>query len=134
MAVLVVVGAGVTYAAAVPSQNVVVTRDPGSYVNTALWLSRTGGLELEPDQGVFGDVPELRYEGAGVYLTEDDELQFQFTHLASVLLAGAYAVGGERLLYRAPALAMGLGLLALYAVAVRVTRRPGLALVAPVLM
>lgn len=134
LAVLVVVGAGVTYAAAVPSQNVVVTRDPGSYVNTALWLSRTGGLELEPDQGVFGDVPELRYEGAGVYLTEDDELQFQFNHLASVLLAGAYDVGGERLLYRAPALAMGLGLLALYAVAVRVTRRPGLALVAPVLM
>jgi hypothetical protein len=134
MAVLVLVGAGVVFAALTPSQNVLVTRDPGSYTNTALWLSRTGGLELDVDQGVFGDVPALRYEGAGVYRTEDDELQFQFNHLASTLLAASYDVGGDRLLLRAPALAMGLGLLALYAVSVRVTRRPYLSLVAVALM
>lgn len=131
---LIMVGSAVTVAMTSPSQNVVVTRDPGSYVNTALWLSRTGTLEVERDQGTFAEIPNLRYAGAAVYETADGGLQFQFNHLASVVMAAAYDVGGHRLLYRSPALAVGLGLLALYAVTVRVTRRPYLSLLAPALL
>jgi hypothetical protein len=131
---LIMAGTAVTVAMTSPSQNVVVTRDPGSYVNTALWLSRTGTLEVERDQGTFAEIPDLRYAGAAVYETADGDLQFQFNHLASVVMAAAYDVGGHRLLYRSPALAVGLGLLALYAVTVRVTRRPYVSLLAPALL
>ena len=134
LAVLVLVGAGFSAMAVTPSQNLIVARDPGSYLNTAVWLSRTGSLELERDQGTFDEVPDLRYEGAAVYETDEGELQFQFNHLASVVLAAAFDVGGPRLLFRTPALAVGLGLLALYAVTARVTRRPYLSLVAPALL
>lgn len=134
VAVLVLVGAAVVFAASTPSQNLVVTRDPGSYLNTAVWMVRTGGLDLPADQGVFGDIPDLRYEGAAVYQTEDGDLEFQFNHLASVPMAIAYDLGGHRLLFRVPALGVGLGLLALYAVTVRVTRRPWASVLAPTLM
>ncbi len=129
-----------------PSQNVVVTRDPGSYQNTARWLARDGSLEVDARGKAFEGIPGLQFSAAAVYddgpiedhipgtIDDSGQVEFQFNHLSQVLLATAYDLGGQGLLFRLPAVAVGVGLLALYAVTVRVIRRPFLALFAPLLL
>ena len=121
-------------AAAFPSQPTVVVRDPGSYVNTALWLSEEGTLEVDADEDAFGSILDLRRSSAAVYELDDGRLQFQFNHLTSALLAVGYDLGGHRLVFRMSAMALGLGLLGVYTVTVRVTRRPFLSLTVPALL
>jgi hypothetical protein len=122
------------FAGSVPSQNVVATRDPGLYMNTARWISQEGTLAAEARVPAFSGISRLRFSGAGVYDVGDGRLEFQFNHLASVVLAVGHDLGGYRLLFRMPALASAAGLLALYAVTVRVTRRPVVSLLAPALL
>ncbi len=147
-AVLIAVGYAVLVAVT-PSQNVVVTRDPGSYVTTAVQLSRTGALQIDARGDAFADVPGLVYTSAATYDAGNSDagadaapgqsdqtgiIEPQFNHLASVAMAVAFDVGGYRLLFRLPALMAALGLLALYAVTARVIKRPYLSLVAPTLL
>ena len=119
-----------------PSQHVVGDRDPASYLTTAVWLA--DGQPLDPDVAVGGfqalRADEVTFASSATFATGPRTVEFQFNHLTSVLLAVADGVGGTRLLLRVPALAAGLGLLVLYFVAVRCTRRPLLALVAPALL
>ena len=141
LALAYMVAAGVS-----PSQNMVVTRDPGSYQNTARWLAREGSLEVDARGEAFADLPGLRFSAAAVYddgpiedgipetIDDSGQLEFQFNHLAQVVMAAAYDIGGSGLLFRLPAIAVGIGLLALYAVTVRVIGRPILALFAPLLL
>jgi hypothetical protein len=110
-----------------PSEHLLIDRDAGSYVTTALWLSRTGSLEDRDPEGPFRGAEGLSYRSAAVYDT-DRGLQFQFNHFTSSVAAVAYDVGGYRALFRTGALTGALGLLALYSVAAKVTRRPSLAL------
>ncbi len=133
-AAVVIALAYVGFAGFSPSQNVIVARDPGSYLNTAKWISDTGTLRVDPSEGAFDGIDDLQFTSAAVYLEDDGRLEFQFNHLASVVMAVADDVGGPRLLLRTPALASALGLLALYAVAARAIRRPVIALVAPALI
>ncbi|HEX2576680.1 MAG TPA: hypothetical protein VHK88_10060, partial [Aquihabitans sp.] len=147
---LVLAAAFAAFAGATPSQNVVLERDPGSYMTTARWLADEGTLEIDARDGAFEDVAGLRFAGAAVYdvgtpppappgappdqVQQSGELETQFNHLAPVALAAAYDLGGHRLLFRLPALAAGLALLAIYAVAVRATGRPLVALLAPAVL
>lgn len=129
----------VAFASIAPSQNVLVGRDPGSYMNTARWLAHDGSLQLDARGDAFAEIDGLRFTSAAVYPEseargETGELEFQFNHLASVVLAASFDVGGHRALFRLPAAVAGVGLLAVYAVAVRATRRPYVALVAPALL
>lgn len=116
-----------------PSQHVLINRDPGSYVATARWLDRSGSLVVEQADAVFADagVGDLEFDSYAAYEVGDGDVQFQFNHLLSVLLAIGYGIGGQHLMFRVPALLMGLGLLVVYAVSVRVLRHPGLGLIAP---
>lgn len=142
-----VLALGYVFAAGItPAQNVVVTRDPGSYQNTGRWLAREGSLEVNARGKAFADIHGLRFVAAGVYdvgtiddgrpetLDDSGRVEFQFNHLSSVALAAAYDIGGADLLFRMPAIGVGIGLLAIYAVTVRVIRRPILALLAPLLL
>lgn len=121
------------WAAWAPSHHVLIDRDPGAYSATARWLARDGGLTVPARAGGLEDEELLRVDGLGVYDVGDGEVQFQFTHATAVLLAVAYDTAGPGGLFRAPALAGGLGLLALYAVSVRVLRRPWIGLLPPLL-
>lgn len=133
VAALIAVGY-LVFAASVPSQNVIVTRDPGVYMNSARWLSRDGDLDAEGRGAAFAGIEGLRFASAGVYDMGDGEVEFQFNHLSSVAMSVAFDIGGHRALFRLPAVAAAAGLLALYAVAVRVTGRPVIALLAPAVL
>ena len=122
------------FAAATPSQHVVLDRDPASYANTARWLVREGGLELDATEGGFEDLPGPVYSSAAVYDMGGGEVEFQFSHFASVPLAVAYDLGGHRALFRLSAFMSALGLLAVYAGACRATGRPLLSLLAPAVL
>lgn len=113
-----------------PSQHVRIDRDPGSYTATARWIARDGSLDAVAGTGGLYDPELLRVDGLAVYDVGDGRVEFQFTHFSSAVMAAAYDVAGARALFRVPALVTGLGLLALYSVAVRVTGRPWAALVA----
>ncbi|CAN5639795.1 hypothetical protein BH10ACT1_BH10ACT1_38170 [soil metagenome] len=138
-------------AGATPSQNVVLSRDPGSYVTTARWLSRDGSLGVDARGQAFAGVRGLQFSSAAVYdmgkpfppsdvvgspgeIRQSGDLEFQFNHLSSTVMATGYDVGGHRLLFRMPALMSALSLLLLYAVTVRVTSRPFVSLLAPTLL
>lgn len=149
VAVLLAIGYG-AFAGLTPSQNVVLTRDPGSYASTGRWLARSGTLEVNARNGAFDGISGLKFAGAAVYdvgkvpppatgppigeVRESGRLQLQFNHLASVAFAVGFDVGGYQLMFRVPALLSALTLLTLYAVAARVTRRPYASLLAPALL
>lgn len=149
-ALVLAVGYG-AFAGLTPSQNVVVTRDPGSYASTGRWLAREGTLEVDARGSAFDGIRGLRFSGAAVFdvgepfppatvpgevdeIRESGQIEFQFNHLAPVALAIAYDIGGYQLMFRLPALLSAVVLLALYAVTVRVTRRPFVSLLAPALL
>jgi hypothetical protein len=128
-----------------PSQNVLVDRDPGSYTNTARSLVRDGTLETDARGEAFADVPGLTFTSQAVYDVDpklaidgvaepSGHVEFQFNHLTSVLLATGYAVGGSAVMFRLTALAVALGLVLVYLVAVRATRNAWAALIAPTLL
>ena len=126
---LVIAVASFLFIAYRPSQHVLINRDPGSYVTTAVWLDREGDLRVERADTPFADV-NFALEAA-VYGEPGSVAYFQFNHLTSVILAVGYGFFGQEVMFRLPALAMAVGLLALYAVAMRATRRPYASLVAP---
>lgn len=132
------------FAASTPSQNVLVDRDPGSYTNTARGLVDDGSLRVDARSRAFAGVSGLSFASQAVFDVGPAEpiiaggprepsgrLEFQFNHMTSVVLATGYAIGGRALMFRLPALAMLIGLLLIYAVAVRACRRPWVALLAP---
>jgi hypothetical protein len=112
-----------------PSEHVLIDRDPGSYVATARWLSTHGTLEVENAKSAFAGVPGLTFDSAAVYDMHDGRLQFQFDHGASVAAATAEGALGTWGLWRIGGFVGAWGLLALFAVAVLVTRRPWAGLV-----
>lgn len=117
------------FAGRAPSEHLLVNRDPGSYASTATWLDRDGSLTVDARWAGFepaGDA--IEYAGSAQYDEGGGRLEFQFGHLTSVVLAVAKAIGGPGLMYRVPALAVGIGLVGVYAVAVRLTGRPVLSL------
>ena len=150
IAVAIAIGYAV-FAGITPSQNVVVSRDPGSYMTTAVQLTQQGALEIDARGQAFEGIRGLQFSGAAVYDTgrpfpaksvsgepgeirESGIIESQFNHFASVALAVGLDVGGNRLMFRLPALMAALGLLALYSVTVRATGRPLLSLLAPALL
>lgn len=115
-----------------PSQHVLVNRDPGSYTTTAVHLVTDGSLRVDQTGTPFEDV-DARPEGAA-YVTGPGTYEFQFNHLLSAVLAPAFDLATPGVMFRVPALLAGLGLMASYAVAVRATRRPWLAILVPAVL
>jgi hypothetical protein len=122
--------AAFAFNAAAPAQHVFIDRDPGAYTTAGRWLARDGTLEPDVAVGAFAGVDGLRFDSIAVPASGEGTVQIQFNHTLPVLLAEAFGVGGERVLFRVPAVLGAAGLLAFYAVAARVLRRPWLALAA----
>lgn len=125
--------------AATPSAAVVLNRDPSSYVNTGRWLADNETLRIDAADEAFADIEGLSYNTAAIYDLEHGQphpgtIRFQFNHLVGVLLACAYAVGGNWLMFRLPAIAAAVSVLLVYLLAARLTRRPIISLLAPLLL
>ena len=131
-ATVVVAAASFAFSGWHPGQHVLVDRDPGSYGATARSIARGGSLRVDAAVGPFADAAELVLDSAAVYEDDDGVLEFQFNHLPSAAMAMGYELGGQRVLFRFPALVGALALLPLYAFGRRLLGRPGLALAVPV--
>jgi hypothetical protein len=110
------------------SQHVLINRDGGSYANTGRWIARDGSLEVRSRVGPFASEPSLQFDSYAVYNTRDGTEEFQFSHLLPVVLAEAYAVGGDRGFFRVPPILGGIALLSFFALAWLLFRRPLFAL------
>ena len=106
---------------------IIIDRDTGIYAVTAKWLTQHGNLTIPWRADWDGTGLPLLGNSFGVD-DVDGELGMHFNHLTAVLFAQAGTLGGDLGLLRANALLTGLGLLAVYAVGVRLTRRPWLTL------
>jgi hypothetical protein len=110
------------------SEHVLIDRDGGSYTNTGRWIARDGSLVVHPRVGPFATDKSVGFGSVAVFDMPDGSLQFQFAHLLPVVLAEAYAVGGNFGLFHAPELLGGFALLAFFVLAWRLFRRPLFAL------
>ena len=110
--------------------HVAIGRDPGVYAVTGRWIATHGDLQVRTGApwSIAGAVVGI--ETPGVYPVGTNRLEFQFNHLMPVLLAEADNLGGDRLMFRVPAVLGGLALGAIYAVGCRLVPRPWLVLAA----
>lgn len=116
--------------AAHPGHHILVGRDPGVYADTGKWIATHGNLVVpsSPEWSAAGS--SVTPSVPGTYTVSGNRVEFQFDHLMPVLLAEADNIGGDGLMFRLSPLLGGIALLAIYAVACRVTRRPWLAVIA----
>ncbi len=110
--------------------HVAIGRDPGVYAVTGKWIATHGNLEVPTGLEWTSKSDNVTVVYGGSYGAGDNDTEFQFDHLTPVLLAEADNLGGDRLMFRAPALIGALALAAIFAVGCRVVRRPWLVLAA----
>lgn len=110
--------------------HVYVDNDPGVYAVTGRWLAGHHSLIVPADAAWRSSGLHLNFASAGMYPTANHTLQFQFVHLVPTLLAQAYAVGGNTLMFRLNPLLVAVGLLGIYVVGCRLVRRPWLVVAA----
>jgi hypothetical protein len=132
-AALFLVAAGLFWFTFQPSQHLLVDRDPGVYVTTAIWISNEGSLVDSTVSEAFQGTEGLDFSSPGAYFV-DGRLEFQFNHFTSAAGAVAFGIGGQRALFRVTGLVAALGILAAYSVAVRLTLRPLLSLLVPIVI
>jgi hypothetical protein len=104
------------------SQQVLVIRDGGTYLNAGKWISAHGTLEVKPFAGPF--TPKLLAASSAGMSREGNHLEFTLEHMFPALLAEAQGVGGDRLMFDLVPLLGGAALLAFYLFARRVLRHP----------
>lgn len=112
--------------AAHAGQHASIGRDPGIYATTAKWIATRGSLQIptSPEWATPSDAVSPVFPGA--YAVGSGTSQFQFDHLTATLLAEADGLGGDRYLFRMPAILGALGLCAVYGAGCRLLRRPWL--------
>ena len=131
-----IAGIAVAFVAAVTSwnamhssQHVLIDRDGGAYANAGRWIASHGNLRVVPDT-TFAHSASVSFGSLALYQGHDGVLSFQFAHLLPALLAEARQLGGDRLMFAAPAVLSGVALLAFFVAAWRFLRNPTVALAA----
>ncbi|WP_165865716.1 hypothetical protein [Vallicoccus soli] len=123
LATLAVCAAAAVGAALLSSENVLVRRDPAVYAQTAHWLSEHGRLAVQGALAPFGGPSaDVTAQSPGFYAAGDAVVP-QFLHGTTSVLAALGWVAGWRGVLVGPALATGLGLLALAGLAARLLGR-----------
>jgi hypothetical protein len=111
--------------------HVTTDRDPGVYTVAGKWIATRGDLDVETGaEWAAKGGTSLSVDTLGAYSEGVNRVEFQFNHLLPVLLAEANDLGGDRLMFRVPALLGALALGAVYAAGCRLVPRPGLVLAA----
>ncbi len=115
LAVVVVAGT-VGFNLAYSAQDIVVSRDPGTYVLTAQWIAHHDSARITTDPEVFGDLPGVVASSLGFGDTKPGEVQSQYPNAAPMLVAMGGWVSDAWLLRVAPLIG-GVALLAFFALA-----------------
>lgn len=105
----------------VHAEQIIVRRDPGSYVQFATWIAEHGELPVDPQAGVFGHDPAVSYQSLAFY-QRDGQVVPQFMAGLPLLLAAAQWIGGTGLVLLVPVL---LGAVAIVAFGSLVARLVG---------
>lgn len=105
------------------SQQVLIIRDGGTYLNAGKWIASNGTLEVKPFVGPFAAKPGLVASSAGMN-RQGNHLDFTLEHMFPALLAEAQGIGGDGLMFAATAILGGIALLGFYLLARRVLRNP----------
>lgn len=117
---LLLAGVAVISNAQLSSQNIVVTRDPGTYAATAQWLANHSSLPIPTASRVFVGLPGLSEASLGFQVTAGGgAVEPQGNHLTQALIALVGAVFGQAALLKANAMIGGLALLAFFGLARR---------------
>ncbi|MEV5830794.1 hypothetical protein AB0L25_35030 [Spirillospora sp. NPDC052242] len=103
--VLGVVGAFTVYQVFMCSEQIIVRRDPASYVQFAVWLAEHGSLPIPQDRRAFGGAdPALAFESPAFY-AEGGAIVPQFmAGFPIVLTPGGWLAGAHGILLTAPLL------------------------------
>jgi hypothetical protein len=113
---LAVVAGTVGFNLAYSAQDIVVARDPGTYVLTAQWIAHHSSARIGTDPQVFGDLPGVVASSLGFGDTKPGEVQSQYPNAAPMLVAMGGWVSDAWLLRVAPLIG-GAALLAFFALA-----------------
>ena len=105
------------------SQQVLIIRDGGTYLNAGKWIASHGTLEVKPFAGPFTPTSGLAASSAGMN-RQGDHLDFTLEHMFPALLAEAQGIGGDHLMFATNALLGGIALLGFYLLTRRVLRNP----------
>jgi hypothetical protein len=108
--------------------HVIIGRDPGIYAVTGKWIATHGDLEVHTGTDWTSKSANVNPVYTGSYVRGPNVTQYQFDHLTPVLFAVADNIGGDRLLFRVPAILSALALCAIFAVGCRFVRKPWLVL------
>jgi hypothetical protein len=103
--------------------HVLMDRDPAIYNNAGRWIAGHGNLFVSRDVGALVGAG-FNSNAPGLYDVPGHEMHFQGAHFLPALLAEARGIGGDWLMFRAPALLGAVALLAFFVVASRVLRHP----------
>ena len=98
------------------SQQVLIIRDGGTYLNAGKWIASHGTLEVKPFAGPFTPTSGLAVSSAGMN-RQGDHLDFTLEHMFPALLAEAQGIGGDHLMFATNALLGGIVLLGFYLLA-----------------
>lgn len=104
------------------SEQVLIVRDGGTYLNAGKWIASHGTLEVKPFVGPF--TPRLLAASSAGMSRQGNHLDFTLEHMVPALLAVAQGVGGDRLMFAMVPLLGGAALLAFYLLARRVVKYP----------
>lgn len=110
--------------------HIAVASDPGVYALAGRWLAHHRSLNVIAGTTWTGTGLHLTFGSAGMYPVGPTSLQFQFAHLLPALLAQSYAIGGNGLMFRTPAVLGAFGLWAIYLVGCELIKRPWIVLAA----
>jgi len=104
------------------SEQVLIVRDGGTYLNAGKWIASHGTLEVKPFVGPFN--PRLLAASSAGMSRQGNHLDFTLEHMVPALLAVSQGIGGNRLMFATVPLLGGAALLAFYLFARRVLRYP----------
>ena len=81
------------FQAAYHSQFILITRDPGSYMQFAVWISGHGSLPIPTDSAAFGGAKGVWFQGFAMYQV-GDSITPQFMAGLPMALAAVHWIGG----------------------------------------
>ncbi|MGH3272908.1 MAG: hypothetical protein ACRDNZ_01100, partial [Streptosporangiaceae bacterium] len=115
------------------SQNIIVMRDPASYINFGNWISRHGSLPIPQDRAAFGGTHGALTFASFAFYQVGGHLVPQFMAGLPLVLSGFFWAGGLATAVAANALLGALGVLAVGGLAARLAGPRWAALAALVL-